>query len=72
MTIGSFIVVTADPLLWGLGQIRQFTAKGRVIVEFADLTRESFHPLELELYDRWQESPCTMDEAILERLRQPA
>lgn len=55
MTIGSFIVVPADPLLWGLGQIRAFTRDGRCIVEFADLTRETFHPHELELHDRWQE-----------------
>lgn len=55
MTIGSFVVVLNDPLLWGLGQIRAFTRDGRCIVEFADLTREAFQACELELHDRWQE-----------------
>lgn len=55
MTIGSFVVVTADPLLWGLGQIRAFTRSGTCIVEFHDLTREQFHPHELQLHDQWQE-----------------
>lgn len=61
MKVGNLVVVLADPMLWGAGQIRAVTREGRLLVEFGDLSREGFMAHELELLVRWQKAPCTLN-----------
>lgn len=68
MSTGDKVIVTADPLAWGIGTITGTTPTGRIAVEFTPGHEEQFDAHELELHATWA-STAHLADSDLNQLR---